>query len=245
MSHKPGGRLPLLSAWPAVTLTTLNRAAASFAAWWTEARWVWSACLRLLPDPAALQLWFEPRPYSARVQHTNHSSTEPLPSDIFGPPCGFIPQTAPQFGCFCRANSHDQQTDKPSNPFSSNKLQFLVLLRYLPGTFHLCTFAALINHQLWSQCLLMLYSHSCLLTTCVCMFVQLSELLYVRWQTRSRRSTLSRCSLTLRQRWKTTPSVETRSASLKSKSDVSTSSAQFPLDLFCVEWLVKLNQSIS
>jgi len=33
MSHKPGGRLPLLSTRPAVTLATLKRAAASFAAW--------------------------------------------------------------------------------------------------------------------------------------------------------------------------------------------------------------------
>jgi len=32
VSHKPGGRLPLLSARPAVTLTTLKRAATSFAA---------------------------------------------------------------------------------------------------------------------------------------------------------------------------------------------------------------------
>jgi len=32
-SHKPSGRLPLLSARPAVTLATLNRAATSFAAW--------------------------------------------------------------------------------------------------------------------------------------------------------------------------------------------------------------------
>jgi len=31
--HKPGGRLPLLSDRPAVTLATLKRAAASFAAW--------------------------------------------------------------------------------------------------------------------------------------------------------------------------------------------------------------------
>ena len=31
--HKPGGRLPLLSARPAVTLATLKRAATSFAAW--------------------------------------------------------------------------------------------------------------------------------------------------------------------------------------------------------------------
>ena len=50
VSHKPGSRLPLLSARPAVTLATLKRAATSFAAWWTEAQWVWTACLRLLLD---------------------------------------------------------------------------------------------------------------------------------------------------------------------------------------------------
>jgi len=33
VSHKPGGRLPLLSASPAVTPATLKRAATSFAAW--------------------------------------------------------------------------------------------------------------------------------------------------------------------------------------------------------------------
>jgi len=33
VSHKPGGRLPLLSARPAVTLATPERAATSFAAW--------------------------------------------------------------------------------------------------------------------------------------------------------------------------------------------------------------------
>ena len=33
MSHKPGGRLPLLSARPAVTLAALKRAATNFAAW--------------------------------------------------------------------------------------------------------------------------------------------------------------------------------------------------------------------
>jgi len=33
MSHKPGGRLPLLSARPVVTLATLKRAATNFAAW--------------------------------------------------------------------------------------------------------------------------------------------------------------------------------------------------------------------
>jgi len=33
VSHKPGGRLPLLSTRPAVTFTTLKRAAINFAAW--------------------------------------------------------------------------------------------------------------------------------------------------------------------------------------------------------------------
>jgi len=33
VSHKPGGRLPLLSTRPAVTLATLKRAATSLAAW--------------------------------------------------------------------------------------------------------------------------------------------------------------------------------------------------------------------
>ena len=33
VNHKPGGRLPLLSARPAVSLATLKRAATNFAAW--------------------------------------------------------------------------------------------------------------------------------------------------------------------------------------------------------------------
>jgi len=33
LSHKPGGRLPLLSARPAVTPATLKRAATNFAVW--------------------------------------------------------------------------------------------------------------------------------------------------------------------------------------------------------------------
>ena len=33
VTHKPGGRLPLLSARPAVTPTTLKRATTNFAAW--------------------------------------------------------------------------------------------------------------------------------------------------------------------------------------------------------------------
>ena len=57
MSHKPGGRLPLLSARPAVTPATLKRAATNFAAWRTEARWVWTVCLRLLPDSVTAAIW--------------------------------------------------------------------------------------------------------------------------------------------------------------------------------------------
>ena len=75
VSHKPGGRLPLLSARPAVTLTTLKRAATSFTAWWTEARWVWTVYLRLLPDSVAAAIWT--RAFCTGVQHANHSATEP------------------------------------------------------------------------------------------------------------------------------------------------------------------------
>ena len=53
MSHKPGGRLPLLSVRPAVTLETLKRAATNSAAWWIEAQRVWTVRLRLLPDSVA------------------------------------------------------------------------------------------------------------------------------------------------------------------------------------------------
>jgi len=57
VSHKPGCRLPLLSARPAVTSATLKRAATNVAAWWTEARWVWTVCLRLLPYSVAAAIW--------------------------------------------------------------------------------------------------------------------------------------------------------------------------------------------
>jgi len=56
-SHKPGGRLPLLSSRPAVTTATLKRAATCFAAWWTEAQLVWTVCLRLLPNSVAAAIW--------------------------------------------------------------------------------------------------------------------------------------------------------------------------------------------
>jgi len=36
---------------------TLKRAATNFAAWWTEARWVWTVCLRLSPGSVATAIW--------------------------------------------------------------------------------------------------------------------------------------------------------------------------------------------
>ena len=57
VSHKPGVRLPLLSARPAVTPATLKRGATNFAALWTEARWVWTVCLRLLPYSVTAVIW--------------------------------------------------------------------------------------------------------------------------------------------------------------------------------------------
>ena len=53
---------------PAVTPATLKRAATNFAAWWTDARWVWTVCLRLLPDRVVAEIW---------IQHANHSATKP------------------------------------------------------------------------------------------------------------------------------------------------------------------------
>jgi len=46
----PGPQLPLQAA-------TLKRSATNFAAWWTEARWVWAVCLRLLPDNVVTAIW--------------------------------------------------------------------------------------------------------------------------------------------------------------------------------------------
>jgi len=57
VSHKPSSRLPLLSTRPAVTLATRKRAATNVAAWWTEAWWVWTVCLRLLPDSVVAAIW--------------------------------------------------------------------------------------------------------------------------------------------------------------------------------------------
>ena len=42
---------------PTVTPATLKRAATNFAAWWTEAGWMWTVCPRLLPDSVATVIW--------------------------------------------------------------------------------------------------------------------------------------------------------------------------------------------
>ena len=57
VSHKPGGRLPLLSARPAVTPATLKRAASNFGAWWTEEQWARTVCLRLSSDSVTAAIW--------------------------------------------------------------------------------------------------------------------------------------------------------------------------------------------
>jgi len=70
VSHKPGGRLPLLSVRHAVTQATLKRGATNFAAWWTEAQWMWAVCLRLLPDSVATAIWT--RAFSATEPPNNY-----------------------------------------------------------------------------------------------------------------------------------------------------------------------------
>jgi len=68
VSHKCSGSLPLLFDRPAVTPATLKWAATNFAAWWTEAQWVWAVCLKLLPDSVATTIWT--RAFCAWVQHS-------------------------------------------------------------------------------------------------------------------------------------------------------------------------------
>ena len=50
----PGLQLP---SQPLRGLLNLKRAATNFAAWWTEAQWVWTVSLRLLPDSVAAAIW--------------------------------------------------------------------------------------------------------------------------------------------------------------------------------------------
>jgi len=73
VNHKPNGRLPLLSARPAVTplrglLPILLLG---------EQRH--NGCEQFAQDcyPTASRLRFEPGPFCARVQHVNHSATKP------------------------------------------------------------------------------------------------------------------------------------------------------------------------
>jgi len=58
------------------SLATLNRAATNFAAWWTQARWVWTVCLRVLPDSVAAAIWTRALLRLSPARH-NHSATEP------------------------------------------------------------------------------------------------------------------------------------------------------------------------
>jgi len=95
MSHKPGGRLTLLSARPVVTSAILKRAATNFAAWWTGARWVWTVCLRLLPDSVATAIWT--RAFCTWVQHANHSATEPPLCDTICNKCHYKKITKTQW----------------------------------------------------------------------------------------------------------------------------------------------------
>ena len=51
------------------------RAAAAFAAWWTEAWRVWTVCLRLLPDSVATAVWSQALLHSSPARY--HSATKP------------------------------------------------------------------------------------------------------------------------------------------------------------------------
>jgi len=70
-SHKPGGRLPLLSSRSAVILQPLR---GCYQIWCFVNRGTMG--VNSLPK-TALRLWFEPGPFCAWVQHANHSATKP------------------------------------------------------------------------------------------------------------------------------------------------------------------------
>jgi len=89
----PAVRLPLLSARPAVTPATLNRAATNFAAWWTEAQWVWTVCLRLLPNSFATAIWTRsllrlspPRYFEINIQYKPSYSDKSTHKEVDGKP---------------------------------------------------------------------------------------------------------------------------------------------------------------
>ena len=60
---------PGLRLTPQPLLLRVAGVATNFAAWWTEAQWVWAVCLRLLPDSVTAAIWT--RAFCAWVQHTN------------------------------------------------------------------------------------------------------------------------------------------------------------------------------
>ena len=76
VNHKPGGRLPLLSARPAVTHATLERAATRVSLLGEQRH---DGCEQFAEDcyPTASRLRFEPGPFCARVQHADHLANEP------------------------------------------------------------------------------------------------------------------------------------------------------------------------
>ena len=76
VSHKPGGRLPLLSAKPTVTLQP-TRGLVPISMLGEQRH---DGCEQFAQDcyaKTASRLRHEPRPFCARVQHANHSATEP------------------------------------------------------------------------------------------------------------------------------------------------------------------------
>jgi len=95
---------------PADTPATLKRAATNFAAWWTEAQWVWTVCLRLLPDSVVTAIWT--RAFCAWVQHANHSAAEPPYLHILSSKCLRVRVS---FSSSVLANQTANDLSEPSN----------------------------------------------------------------------------------------------------------------------------------
>ena len=91
VSHKRGGRLPSLSARPVVTLVILRRAAITFAAWWTETRWVWTVCLRLLPDSVVAAIWTQALHRLSSARLPSLSRRGPSTKNVYKIPAFFTP----------------------------------------------------------------------------------------------------------------------------------------------------------
>ena len=82
VSHKPGGRLPLLSRQARSYPRNLLRGLLPVSLLGEQRH---DGCDQFALDcyPTASRLQFEPRPFCARVQHANHSATEPPPLKTF------------------------------------------------------------------------------------------------------------------------------------------------------------------